>query len=110
MLNGLSAVLLGVGFALLAWSMLRGIGTIISNQEEIMAAIDEAAAANAANVDALEAKGNEIIVTLQELKALVGTGNTANAEAILAQTNEKLGTLLTNLGAAETDADPTPDV
>lgn len=74
-----------------------------------MTQIDDAAAANAAKVDALESKVNETIVTLQELKVLVGSGNTANAEAVLAAANTKLDTLLTNLGAAETDADPTPD-
>lgn len=77
--------------------------------EDIMAAIDDAATATQERVTALEGKVNETIVTLQELKALVGSGNTANAEAILAQANAKLDELLTNLGTAETDADPTPD-
>lgn len=76
-----------------------------------MAKIDEVAAENAAKVDALEAKVTETVVTLQELKALISGGNTdtASAEAVLAAANTKLDTLLENLGAAETDADPTPD-
>lgn len=76
-----------------------------------MAKIDDVAKENADKVDALEAKVNETIVTLQELKALISGGNTdtAGAEAVLAQANTKLDTLLTNLGAAETEADPTPD-
>lgn len=74
-----------------------------------MAKIDEVAAANAAKTDALLAKQDETIVTLQELKALVGTGNADNAVAVLEAVNAKLDTALTNLTTAETDADPTPD-
>ncbi len=74
-----------------------------------MAKIDDAAAATAAKVGALSAKVDETIVTLQELKALVGSGNADNAAAVLEEANTKLDALLGNLTAAETDADPTPD-
>jgi hypothetical protein len=75
----------------------------------IMAKIDDVAAATAAQVDALELKIDETIFTLGELKALIGSGTTANAEAVLEAANLKLDTLLITLGAAEADADPTPD-
>ena len=89
--------------------VLRALNQLTLNQGELMAAIDEAAQANADKVAALEAKVDETIVTLGELKALIGTGDTANAEAVLTQANAKLDDLLARLGAAETENDPTPD-
>ena len=91
------------------WIMLGEFDKILTTQEAIMAAIDDAAQANADKVVALEAKVDETIVTLGELKALIGTGDTANAEAVLTQANAKLDDLLARLGAAETENDPTPD-
>lgn len=78
--------------------------------DDIMAAIDDAAAAVQSRVGVLEGKITETIGTLGELKVLVQNGqNTGNAEAVLAQVATKLDELTTNLSAAETDADPTPD-
>lgn len=64
---------------------------------------------NAAKVAVLETKINETIVTLQELKVIVSNPSDDGAAAVLEATNAKVDELLTNLGAAETDADPTPD-
>jgi len=103
---------LWLGFALLAallYFVLEKLNDLKSQLGEIMATIDDVAEANAQKVTALEAKVDETIVTLQELKALIGTPSTANAEAVLAQANTQLDDLLTRLGAAEAAADPTPD-
>jgi regulator of replication initiation timing len=89
--------------------LLSDVHDLKSQLGEIMATIDDVAEANAQKVTALEAKVDETIVTLQELKALIGTPSTANAEAVLAQANTQLDDLLTRLGAAEAAADPTPD-
>lgn len=89
--------------------VLEKLDTITQQQEKTMAQIDDVAAANAEKVNALEAKVNETITTLKELKDLVGSGTADNAAAVLAETNGKLDTLLASLGAAEADADPTPD-
>lgn len=78
--------------------------------DDIMAAIDDAAAAVQSRVGVLEGKINETIGTLGELKVLVQNGqNTGNAEAVLAQVATKLDEITANLSTAETDADPTPD-
>lgn len=78
--------------------------------DDIMANIDDAAAAVQSRVGVLEGKINETIGTLGELKVLVQNGqNTGNAEAVLAQVATKLDELTANLSSAETDADPTPD-
>lgn len=82
---------------------------IASAQEGIMAKIDEAAQATADKVAGLEGKVDEVVVTLAELKALIGTGNTENAEAVLAQVGVKVDELFTKLKDAEDATDPTPD-
>jgi hypothetical protein len=101
--------LLAVGLAGLWYLVVSGTNRIISLQEAMMAQIDDAAAANAAKVDALIAKQDETIVTLRELKDLVGGANPDNALAVLAATGEKLDVALSNLTTAENETDPTPD-
>jgi len=98
-----------IALAIGIWLMVERLDAITIQQGAIMAAIDEAAQANADKVVALEVKVDETIITLGELKALIGTSNTANAEAVLAAANTKLDDLLARLGAAETENDPTPD-
>lgn len=98
-----------VGIVLLLLVVLRKCNELLSFQEALMAKIDDAAASTDAKVTSLIGKVDETVVTLGELKVLVGSANTANAEAVLAQIDAKIDTALANLTTAETDADPTPD-
>lgn len=109
MMLGLLCGLAVVGVVLLLLLVLRKLNDILFSEEAIMAKIDDAAASTDAKVTSLIGKVDETIVTLGELKVLVGGANTDNAEAVLAAIDAKVDAALANLTSAETDADPTPD-
>jgi hypothetical protein len=99
-----------VTLAVLVWCVLGRLDEILSQQEAIMAQIDDAVATTGAKADTLLAKVNEAVGTLGELKVLVEQGqNTGNAEAALAAINDRIDAGLASLTAAEDAADPTPD-
>jgi ABC-type hemin transport system substrate-binding protein len=89
--------------------VLRKLDRLYEQGRLTMATIDDAAQSIKDKITALTAKVDETVVTLGELKALIGTANTANAEAILAEAGATVDAALANLTTAETDADPTPD-
>ena len=84
--------------------MLAGFTTLYWQGGEIMANIDDLEA----KIGVLEAKVDEAAVTLAELKAIATGGGTA--EERIAAVNARLDAATAKLAAAETDADPTPDV
>lgn len=77
-----------------------------------MPRIKDAVDATSAKVDTLLTKVSETVVTLGELKVLIGDGNPANTDdavAALEAISAKVDEALANLTTAEDAADPTPD-